>query len=95
MLVVLVVTFRSLWTWIGGGRPPGEDAGEDFFPTPKENERVESRRNPGFAEAGGGAGISFKDLCPNAWEWVSMEEGLVEEELRRAEDAALPLGAVE
>ena len=64
VLVVLEVTFRSLWMLPVGGRPPGEDAGEDFLPTPKEKERVESRRKLGFAEAGGGAGISFKILCP-------------------------------
>jgi hypothetical protein len=34
-------------------------------------------------------------LCGILSDFVSIEEGLVDEELSRAEDAALPLGAVE
>lgn len=95
VLAVLAVTARSLLLWMSGGRPPGDETGDDLFAIPKEKVREESRRKPGLAEDGGGTGTSY-DLCPFALsERVSIEEGLVEEVLSRAEEAALPLGAVE
>lgn len=96
VLAVLAVTARSLLLWMSGGRPPGEEAGDDLLAIPKEKVREVSRRKPGLAEDGGGTGMSLYDLCPLALsDRASMDEGLVEEVLRRAEEAALPLGAVE
>jgi hypothetical protein len=96
VLAVLAVTARSLLLWMSGGRPPGEEAGDDLLAIPKEKVREESRRNPGLADDGGGTGISLYALCPLALsERVSIDEGLVEEVLRRAEEAALSFGAVE
>lgn len=59
VLAVLVVKFRSLLVLLTGGSLPGEVTGDDFLPTPKEKVREESRRKPGRAEAGGGAGMSL------------------------------------
>lgn len=99
VLAVLAVTARSLLLFMSGGRPPGEEAGDDRLAMPKEKVREESRRKPGLAEDGGGTGISVYDLWALPWpflsERASIDEGLVDDVLRRAEEAALPLGAVE
>lgn len=62
VLVVLAVTARSLLLLIRGGRPPGEEAGEDRLAMPIEKVREASRKKPGLAEEGGGAGPSVYDL---------------------------------
>jgi hypothetical protein len=66
---------------------------------PNESDRGGLRRKPGLVVAGGGTGISLYGLefafCRFLSDLVSIEEGFVEEELSRAEDAALPFGAVE
>lgn len=66
---------------------------------PKEKVRAEERsENGGRGTGAGGTGISWKGLgFPEAAlmsERVSVEEGMVEEELSRAEEAALPYGAL-
>jgi hypothetical protein len=61
--------------------------------TPKENVLAGFRRKPGRADVGGGTGISLKGLDPAPGTFlsdlVSIDEGFVEEVLRRVEDAAL------
>jgi hypothetical protein len=66
---------------------------------PKEKVRAEERNeNGGRGTGAGGTGISRKGFgFPEAAltsERVSVEEGMVEEELRRAEEAALLYGAL-
>ncbi|OAL23174.1 hypothetical protein AYO20_11042 [Fonsecaea nubica] len=91
----LVMSFKD------GKAPPGE-VGDPRLPftSPKENVLVGLRRKPGLVETGGGAGMSLNGLDPAPpWTFlsdlVSTEEGFVDEVLRRADDAALSLGAVE
>jgi hypothetical protein len=99
VLAVLVVTALSL-PFSKLGRPAGDEFGGDRLPLaiPKENVRGGLRRKPCRADVGG-TGISFRGLDPDPRTFLSdlasMEEGLVEDMLRRAEEAALSFGALE
>jgi hypothetical protein len=105
VLAVLAERARSLLlsaigaAWGTAGRWGG-DAIDDDPPVrlPKERVRAEERNeNGGRGTCVGGTGMSWKGLgFPEAAltsERVSVEEGIVEEELRRAEEAALLYGA--
>ena len=77
------------------------DAELDFLAlVPKENVRLEPRNEkPGLVGGLGGTGVSWKGRWVDDLQLISdrasVEEGIVEEELRRAEDAALPYGVFE
>jgi hypothetical protein len=72
-----------------GGRSGVEvtESFDDFIPIPREKVRAELRRNPGRAEAGGGAGTSLIGGIMRS-DRESRDEGLVEV-LSLVEDAAL------
>lgn len=95
----VMVLFLGLLGRTGG--PPDGEVGDPRLPfiMPKDNVLVGLARNPCLPEGGGGTGMSLKGLDPEFGtflsDFVSREEGFVEEVLRRAEEAALPLGAVE
>lgn len=105
VLAVLAENARSLLlSAIGGARGTPGGGGwetiEDDPPIllPKEKVRAEERsENGGRGTGAGGTGISWKSLgFPEAAlmsERVSVEEGIVEEELSRADEAALLYGA--
>ncbi|OAG34154.1 hypothetical protein AYO21_11686 [Fonsecaea monophora] len=103
VLALLDVTALFLLMSFKGGKAPPGEVGDPRLPftSPKENVLVGLRRKPGLVETGGGgAGISLNGLDPAPpWTFlsdlVSTEEGFVDEVLRRADDAALSLGAVE
>jgi hypothetical protein len=106
VLAVLAERARSLLlSETGAARGTADrgdwDAIEDDPPVllPKEKVRAEERNENGGRGTGvGGAGMSWKGFgFPEAAltsERVSVEEGMVEEELRRAEEAALLYGAL-
>ena len=95
VLAVLSVTVLLLLLSNREGRLPSGEVGDPRLPfvTPKENALAGLCRNPGLAVVGGGTGMSLKGLdpapCTFLSDRVSMDEGFVEDVLRRAEDAAL------
>lgn len=99
VLVVLAVTVRFLPVSAGWGREgPGDEAGDDRR-IPNDMDRGGLRRKPGLADADGGTGLSLKGLELVPWtffsDFVSMDEGFVDDVLSRVEEAALLLGAEE
>lgn len=66
-----------------------------------ENVRPAFLNDHPLERAAGGTGISWRGRCPETIELacesleISVEEGMVDEELKRAEEAALPYGAVD
>jgi hypothetical protein len=101
VLAVLVVTALLLVLSVSGGRPLGDEVGDDRVPLvmPKERARGGLRMNPARADEGGGTGMSLNGPCPEGCiffsDRASTDDGFVEEVLRRAEDAALSICAVE
>lgn len=111
MLAVLAVMALSLLPGVnvgvcvtgGEGRRRGiVSTGTSIFCLlAKENVRPAFLIDQPLERGVGGTGISWIGRCVDTIEFVceslemSVDEGIVDEELKRAEDAALPYGAVE
>lgn len=103
VLVELVVTVLFLRLSTTGGRPPVGGAEEPplSWSASKENDLFLPgvRKIPKRVGGAGGVGMSSEGFVPAPCTFlsdrVSIEEGFVEEVLRRVEDAALSLGLVE
>ncbi len=105
MLAVLAVMALSLLPGVnvgvcvtgGEGRRRGRGStGSSFCLLAKENVRPAFLIDQPLERGGGGTGISWNGRCVDTIEFVcesfeiSVDDGIVDEELRRAEDAALP-----
>ncbi len=109
MLAVLAVMALSLLPGVnvgvcvtGEGRRRGRGStGSSFCLLANENVRPAFLIDQPLERGVGGTGISWNGRCVDTIELVcesfeiSVDEGIVDEELKRAEDAALPYGAVE